>query len=307
MSDIDGFEVTAFSGPVTFMHRPWTRDLTGVDIAVLGVPYDMGTTNRAGTRNGPRAVREMSLLAGEFPWGLWPWDFNVFDKVTVIDHGDVPIHPGYPARLIDDVGAQAGRILDAGAGVLALGGDHYISYPLLKAHARVHGPLSLVHFDAHSDTWRMDDHNHGSMFFHAAQEGLIDPARSIQLGMRTPNPESHGFTVRDARHVLDATPEALAAEIRAVVGDHPVYLTFDIDFLDPAFAPGTGTPVIGGPTTDFARRILHALAGLNVVGGDQVEVAPAYDGPGQITALAGATLAGDILHLMALAREKRTA
>jgi agmatinase len=182
-----------------------------------------------------------------------------------------------------------------------------VSYPLLRAQAARHGPLSLVHLDAHSDTWASEDHNHGTMFYHAAKEGIVDAAHSIQIGIRTPNPDTHGFTLLDARELLEKGPRAAAERVRSLVGARPAYLTLDIDFLDPAYAPGTGTPVVGGPTTWQARELLFGLRGLNVVGGDQVEVAPVYDAPGQITALAGATLATDILYLIALARAGRVA
>jgi agmatinase len=193
----------------------------------------------------------------------------------------------------------AGRILDAGVSLLGLGGDHFVSYPLLRAQAARHGPLSLVHLDAHSDTWASDDHNHGPCSI--TRKGMMRPtqSKSIRAGSRrTP-------AILDARWL----------SIRAACGSRAygpwwgqaAYLTLDIDFLDPAYAPGTGTPVIGGPTTHQARELLFALRGLNVVGGDQVEVAPPYDALGQITALAGATLAADILYLIGLARAERGA
>ncbi|MGF1639366.1 MAG: agmatinase [Rhodospirillales bacterium] len=290
-----------FAGAFSFMRRPCGRDLAGVDIAVLGVPYDLGTTNRPGARLGPRAIREQSLLV-DYPWGVWPWDFNPFDRHAVLDCGDVAFEVGDVGRMVAAVEEEAGRIVAAGVALLALGGDHFVSLPLLRAHARHHGPLSLVHFDAHSDTWVDDGFNHGSMFYHAVREGLVDPARSVQVGIRTPNPHTHGFAILHADRVVRDGPDRTAAEIRRRVGDHAVYLTFDIDFLDPAYAPGTGTPVVGGPTTAEARAILAGLAGTRVVGGDQVEVSPPYDPSGQITALAGATLAADILYLISIAR-----
>jgi agmatinase len=290
-----------YSGAISFMRRRFARDLAGVDIAVIGIPYDLGTTNRPGARLGPRGIREQSLLV-DYPWGVWPWDFSPFDRHEIIDYGDVAFTAGAVDAMIAAVEEQAGRILDAGVALLSLGGDHFVSLPLLRAHARVHGPLSLVHFDAHSDTWVKEEYNHGSMFYHAVREGLVDPARSVQVGIRTPNPDTHGFTLLHADRVARAGPEKTADAIRRVVGDHKVYLTFDIDCLDPAYAPGTGTPVVGGPTTAEARAILTRLAGINVVGGDQVEVSPPYDPTGQITALAGATLAADILYLISIAR-----
>jgi len=297
----------SYAGPLSFLRCPYTRDLRGVDLAVLGIAYDLATTNRPGARFGPRAVREQSAFVGEYPWGVWPWEFDVRSRFNVVDYGDVDFNVGYPERMAEAVEQVAGSILDAGVSLLGLGGDHFVTYPLLRAHAARHGPLSLVHLDAHSDSWTSEDYNHGTMFYHAAQEGLIDPAHSIQIGIRTPNPDTHGLTIVDARSLLDEGPRAAAERARTVVGDRPVYLTLDIDFLDPAYAPGTGTPVVGGPTTYQARELLFALRRMNVVGGDQVEVAPAYDALGQITALAGATLAADILYLIGLARAARAA
>jgi agmatinase len=185
--------------------------------------------------------------------------------------------------------------------LLALGGDHFIAYPLLKAHAKKHGaPLSLIHFDAHSDTWsdEVDRIDHGTMFFHAAKEGLVDPGSSAQVGLRTTNPDTMGFNVLDAPWVHENGIDAVVAKIRAVVGNKPAYLTFDIDCLDPSYAPGTGTPVCGGLTSHQAIEILRGLVGINLVGMDMVEVAPAYD-VGEITALAAAALAMEMLYLYA--------
>ena len=184
--------------------------------------------------------------------------------------------------------------------MLALGGDHFVTYPLLKACAAKHGSLSLIHFDAHSDTWEDEDGriDHGTMFWHAARDGTVDPSRSIQLGMRTHNDSDHGFNVHDADWLHDHSAEEVAARIREVVGDNPCYLTFDIDALDPSYAPGTGTPVVGGLSTVQALRILRGLAGINLVAMDLVEVAPAYD-VAEITALAGATLALNMLCIFA--------
>ncbi len=298
-----------YAGPLSFARRPVTKDVEGVDVAVVGVPFDMGTTNRPGARFGPRALREQSVFVGQYPWGHWPWDFNVFDEYRVVDWGDIPVTSfwaGYPSRMVEDVRREVGGIVASGASVLGLGGDHMVAYPLLAAAAAVHGPLSLVHFDAHSDTWDMgDDLNHGTMFRLAARHGLVDPSRSIQVGIRTPNPETCGFTIVDADRLLDRPLAHTVAEIRSVVGTHAVYLSFDIDFLDPASAPGTGTPVVGGPSARQARHLLLSLAGLRVVGADLVEVAPALDVSG-VTAITGATLALDLLHLLARGRPPRS-
>jgi agmatinase len=296
----------SYAGPLSFLRCPYTHDLQGVELAVLGIPYDLATTNRPGARFGPRALREQSALS-VVSVGCLAWEFDLRERFSVIDCGDVDFNVGYPQRMIEAVEQAAGRILDAGVSLLGLGGDHFVSYPLLRAQAARHGPLSLVHLDAHSDTWTSEDYNHGTMFYHAVKEGIVDAAHLIQIGIRTPNPDTHGLTILDARELLDQGPRAAAERVRSVVGGRPAYLTLDIDFLDPAYAPGTGTPVIGGPTTHQARELLFGLRGLNVVGGDQVEVAPAYDAPGQTTALAGATLAADILYLIGLARAERGA
>jgi agmatinase len=184
--------------------------------------------------------------------------------------------------------------------MLTLGGHQFMSLPLLRAHAKTHGPLALVHFDAHSDTWRDEEGriDHGTMFYHAAREGLVDPRRSVQVGIRTHNDETHDFNVLDARRVLAQPPEATAEEIRKIVGRGKAYFTFDVDCLDPSFAPGTGTPVVGGLSTHLALEILRGLVGVDFAGGDVTEVAPAYDA-GEITALAAATIALEFICLRA--------
>ena len=304
VGDAASFDMT-WGGQLSFGRRVATRDLAGVDLAIVGIPFDNAVTNRPGARFGPRAIREASTLSSEFPAGLWPWDHSVFARHNTIDYFDIGYRPGVPEEMLVNVRDHVGRILDAGANVLALGGDHFVAYPLLQATAERYGTLSLIHFDAHSDTWDAGDElNHGTMFLRAARDGLIDPATSVQVGMRTPN-ESHGFNVIHANRFFELGVAGTLAEIRRIVGDRPAYLTFDIDFLDPAYAPGTGTPVIGGATTWQARELLFGLAGLDIVGADLVEVAPAYDPSGQITALAGATLAHDELYLLGIARDRR--
>lgn len=294
-----------YAGITSFMRRRYSRDLTGVDLVVSGVPFDTATTNRPGSRFGPRAIRAASV---QMAWARhWPWEFDPFEVLATVDYGDCEFDHGVPQDTPAAIEAHADRILAAGCGMLTLGGDHFISYPLLKAHARRHGALSLVHFDAHSDTWPDDELqriDHGTMFYHAAREGLVDPARSVQVGLRTTNDDTLGFQVLDARQVNRSTPEAIAEAIRARVGDHPVYLTFDIDCLDPAFAPGTGTPVCGGLSSHQALEILRGLRGINLVGMDVVEVSPPYD-HAEMTALAGATLAMEMVCLYAAAKRER--
>jgi agmatinase len=290
----------AYSGALSFMRRKYTRDLAGVDVAVSGIPFDLATSNRPGTRFGPSGIRRASaqLAYGE----IWPWGFDPFDRLAVIDYGDCEFDVGYVDRMLAGVEAHAATIIEAGVTMLTFGGDHFVSLPLLRAHAKAHGKLSLVHFDAHSDTWRDENFNHGTMFFHALEEGLIDPERSIHVGIRSHNPETHGFTVLDAPWVHDNGPAAVIAEIERVVGDSKAYLTFDIDFLDPSFAPGTGTPVVGGLSTHQAQRIMIGLGNIDFIAMDLVEVAPIYD-VGEITSLAAATIATDFLCLRAAKME----
>ncbi|WOJ92560.1 agmatinase [Congregibacter variabilis] len=292
----------AYGGATSFMRRRYTRDLAGIDVAVVGIPYDLATTNRSGARLGPRAIRNIS---GNLSWetAVNGWGFDPFDRISVVDYGDFGFDPGLPAEVPAVLEAQARDIMATDTAILALGGDHFVTYPMLKACAAKHGPLSLIHFDAHSDTWedeagRID---HGTMFWHAAQDGTVDPSRSIQLGMRTHNPDTHGYNVYDADWVHDHSAAEAIAMIRQTVGDNPCYLTFDIDCLDPSYAPGTGTPVVGGLSTHQALRILRGLGGLNLVGMDLVEVAPAYD-VSEVTALAGATLA---LNMLCIFSERR--
>lgn len=287
-----------YSGALSFMRRKYTRELSGVDVAVTGVPLDTATTNRPGTRFGPAAVRAAST---NLAWGApWPWGFDPFDRLAVIDYGDCLFDHGAPAEIPAKIEAHAKHIVDAGVSLLTLGGDHFITLPLLRAHAEKYGALSLVHFDAHSDTWpdeggRVD---HGTMFWYAAKEGIVDPTRSVQVGIRTHNSDKLGFTWLDAAWVHENGVDASAAEIKRIVGDSKAYLTFDIDCLDPCFAPGTGTPVCGGLSTAQAQTIIRGLDGVDFIAMDVVEVAPAYD-VGEITALAGASLALDYLCLRA--------
>ena len=288
-----------FGGVTSFLRRTYTKDLRGVDLAVTGVPFDQAVTNRPGTRLGPRAIREASTLqAPDPPYG---WDVDPLSDMNVIDYGDLAFDYANVAAFPAALQAHIDTILSAGAASLVLGGDHYITFPILRAHAAKYGPLSLLQFDAHTDTWADDDMgrvDHGTMFYKAVREGLIDPARSVQVGIRTHNPDTLGVTIIDAPEVHRIGPEATAEKIKAVLGDNRTYLTFDIDGLDPAFAPGTGTPVWGGLSSAQAAAILRALAGINLVGMDVVEVSPPYDAGG-ITAVAGAHVATELMCLWA--------
>ncbi len=288
----------SFAGAQSFLRRRFTRDLTGVDVAVTGVPMDTATSNRPGARFGPRALRTASASLN---WSRpWPWDIDPLEALSIVDYGDCMFDYGNPAGVPAEITAHIDQILSAGAASLVFGGDHFISYPVLAAYAKHHGPLSLIHFDAHSDTWSDDSEriDHGTMFFHAVNKGYVDDSRSAQIGLRTTNDEPMGFNIFDARTVHRDGPDAIAQRVREVVGDNKVYLTFDIDCLDPSFAPGTGTPVCGGLSSHQALEIVRGLEGINIVGADVVEVAPAYD-VGDITAFAGATLATEFLCLFA--------
>ena len=288
-----------FAGPLSFCRRAYAERVPGADVAVIGVPLDTTVTNRPGTRFGPRAIRQAST---QLSWSRhWPSPFDPFERLAVYDAGDVAFDHGRPESAPAEIEAALRVIHATGAATLMLGGDHFCTYPSLRAHAfRQSEPLALVQFDAHTDTWKDDGKriDHGTMFYHAVQEGLIDPARSIQIGTRTTNDDPLGIEVFDAIRVHEEGWRAAAEAIRARVGDRPCYVTFDIDGLDPSQAPGTGTPVVGGLFTHQALAILRAMQGMPVIGMDVVEVAPAYD-VAEITALAGATIALELLCLYA--------
>jgi len=294
----------AFGGAPSFLRRTYSKDLTGVDLAVTGIPFDQAVTNRPGTRLGPRAIREASALqAFDPPYG---WGYNPLEEFNIADYGDMAFDyanvPGFPAALQ----AHMAGILKAGAGAITLGGDHYITFPILKAHAEKYGPLSLLQFDAHTDTWVDDDFDridHGTMFYKAVKSGIVDPRTSVQVGIRTENPDTLGVNIIDAREVHEKGPAAAVEKIKSILGDRPAYVTFDIDALDPAFAPGTGTPVWGGLTSAQASIMLRDLAGINMVGGDVVEVSPPFDTTGA-TAIAGAHVAMELICLWGWTRRK---
>lgn len=290
-----------YSGMQSFMGRPYYRDLSNpdVDIVVSGVPYDLATTGRSGARFGPQGIRAATY---NLSWEeeRWPYNFNVFEKLGVIDWGDVEFTPGDCVHFVEALESHADKVLEADKTMLTLGGDHYITLPLLRAHARKFGPMALIHFDAHTDIDEQGGfYDHGTMFHTALEEGLLIPEKSIQIGIRTwLDRAEHPYHVIDAAEANDMPVAEISQKIRDVVGETQAYLTFDIDCLDPAYAPGTGTPVCGGLTTDRAMKLIRGLKGLNIVGMDVAEVAPAYD-HADITSLAGATLALEMLYLQA--------
>ncbi len=298
-------DTSLFANAMTFLRQPYLRNPLGsnADLVVMGVPFDMATSGRPGARLGPDAIRKASVnLAWE--GNKFPWGFNLLDRINVVDAGDLVFDSGDSNDLTRRLEAAATAVIRSGKTLLSLGGDHYITLPLLRAHANLHGEMALVHFDAHTDTYADGSaYDHGTMFYHAPNEGLISRQHSIQVGIRTDyTRENHGYRVLDAMQANDMTADDIVAAIRTTVGDKPVYLTFDIDCLDPAYAPGTGTPVCGGLTSDKVLKIIRKLAGLNIVGMDVVEVSPAYD-HSDITALAGATIALELMYVWASSKE----
>lgn len=292
------------SGPATFAIPPSFLGISRRDrnapVCIVGIPLDIGTTNRSGARFGPSAIRQASRMLVD---GDHPVHWVDPAAMAVADIGDFSIALGdIPSslRLIEEQATGLSHLV-------ALGGEHGITLPLLRALTRRSGPLALVHFDAHVDTWPDNFgqvYGHGSVFFHAIEEGLVLPGRMIQTGIRSPVQRAvhdwtlgKGVTIVSAQAAHEAGPAAIARRIVEVVGHHPCYLTFDIDALDPAFAPGTGTPEVGGLASWQAQAILRRLGDLHFVGMDLVEVAPAYD-VAEITALAGATIVWEYLALL---------
>ena len=290
------FENT-FSGLTTFLRRTFTKELCKADIAVTGVPFDQAVTNRPGTRLGPRAIREASALQSPDP--PYGWGYDVMSEFAIADAGDMAFDYAAPADVPAVIEAHIAGILEQDCAVLTLGGDHSITLPILRAHVAKYGPLALIQFDAHTDSWPDDDPgrvDHGTFVYKAVKEGLILPERSVQVGIRTTNDDPLGIEAVDAAEVHRLGPDAVAARILERVGDATAYVSFDIDGLDPAFAPGTGAPVWGGLSSAQAAAILRAIAGVRLVGGDVVEVSPPFD-PAGITAVAAAHVAVEILCL----------
>ena len=280
----------------------------GTAISIAGIPLDIGTTNRSGARFGPQAIRQASRMLID---GAHPTAWIDVAELMLSDIGDFHIALGDIPASLKAIEEQAATVDH----LVALGGEHSITLPLLRALARRTGPLALVHFDAHVDTWPDSfgqPYAHGSVFYHAIEERLVDPRRMIQIGIRSPVQRNvfdwtvaHGVTIVAAEEVHEHGHNLVAERIRSVVGEDPCYLSFDIDALDPAFAPGTGTPEIGGLASWQAQSILRRLTDLRFVGMDVVEVAPAYD-VAEITSLAAATMVYEYLVLAALSRGRNT-
>lgn len=308
----DAQQIPRFAGIKTFMRLPHVTGLDGtgldgVDVAAVGIPFDTGTSFRPGPRFGPEAIRSVSALLRPFhpAFGL-----DLFETLGVVDYGDVPVAPGDTPGSLRRIEEGLAPLVEAGVTTLGLGGDHTITLAELRAHAKRHGPLALVQLDAHADTW--DEYFgmkefHGTTFRRAAEEGLVDPAASVQAGIRGSLYEAGdydlsrnlGFTLVTGDELRALGPERYGELVRERVGDRPVFVSFDVDFLDPAYAPGTGTPEVGGFSTAEALAFLRALRGIRLAAADVVEVSPVYDGPGQITALAAANVLWELLALRA--------
>jgi agmatinase len=303
-----GEHLEPFGGITTFMRQPASRELDGVDVAVVGIPFDSGTSYRSGARFGPRKIREASLLL---------WGYNQVlqvapaEQLRIVDYGDIDVVPVDIRATMLAITTEVEAILNNDVTVAALGGDHSITLPLLRAHAKKYGPLAVVHFDSHPDTWNFEylsqPYSHGTPFRRAFEEKLIDPNAYIQVGIR--GPTSGPEDLEDARHLgariltiqetLEMGPEVLAQNIHETIRGHPVYISLDIDVVDPAYAPGTGTPEVGGFTSIQMLGLLRGLKGLNLVGFDLVEVCPPYD-HGDITSILAANLVFELLSIMAL-------
>src|SRR4051812_25689203 len=305
----DSAQSPRFAQPATFMRLPHQTDLTGVDVALLGVPFDSGTSYRSGARLGPREIRAQSSLIRPYSYFQ---KVSPFERLTVVDAGDIDAPPVGIDLAYAAIEPGVDRVLAAGAIPVIAGGDHSITLPILRAVARRHGPIALVQFDAHIDTWGDyfgGKYFHGSPFRRAIEERLIDPKRYVQVGIRGPmygEDEDFGYqrdlgvTTIDIGMVKRDAVGTTIARIRDVVGSQPVYVTFDIDSVDPAYAPGTGTPEVGGLTSYEAQVLVRGLAGVDMIGCDVVEVAPVFDGPGQITAVLAANIMFELLCVRAL-------
>jgi agmatinase len=306
----DASQAPRYTGIRTFARCPYVEDPAGVDVGFIGVPFDTATSYRAGARFGPEAIRSGSAL-------LRPWhtalEVDVFAGRSVADLGDLPITPGNAEKTAGQIAAGIGAILNAGVTPIVLGGDHSVVLGELRAHAEAAGgPLALVLLDAHADTW---DHYYGERYFHgtpfrrALEEGLLAPERSFLAGMRGPlyaasdlgDAREMGFEILQGNELRALSPADYGWRVRERVGDGPVFFSFDIDVLDPAFAPGTGTPEVAGLLPHEALAFIRSLAGMRFSGFDVVEVSPPYDNAGQVTAMLAANIAYEFLALTALA------
>lgn len=305
----DALRSPRYGGVKTFARCPLVEDTEGVDVAVLGIPFDTATTNRPGARFGPEAIRSASIALRPFNSAQGA---QVFGELSVADLGDTDVTPGNAERTVGQIAERLEPIVRSGARPLCLGGDHLVVLGELRAQAAVHGPVGVVLLDAHADVWDEycgERYYHGSPFRRALEEGLVDPSRSLLAGMRGPvygpdddaMPLDLGFEVIPGDELVTISYKEYGERVRARAGDGPLFLSFDVDVLDPAFAPGTGTPEAGGLSTREALGYVRALRGLRFGGYDVVEVSPPYDGAGKQTAIAAANVAYELLTLDVLA------
>lgn len=303
----DSLRTPRFCGITTFMRVPHTKTFDGADVAVVGIPFDTGSPFRVGSRFGPSAIRAMSLMLRP----INPYqDLNVFEECAVVDYGDTDVVPGYLPESFEQIEAALTPLVQRKVIPLSLGGDHSITLPELRALGKVHGPLAILHFDSHTDTWDTyfagQKHSAGTAFRRGVEEGWIEAGASMQIGMRgslftrsdVQQSVELGYEVVTTDEMLDGGIESLAARIGEKFRGRKVFLSFDMDIVDPAFVPGVQTPEAGGPTAREILRLLRSLRGLNLVGADVVEVNPSYDA-GQITALLAATVGAELLALVA--------
>jgi agmatinase len=310
---VDGTRVPRYAGSSSFARLPRVDEVSDFDIALLGAPFDAGVSFRPGARFGPTAVRQASrhLRPAYHP----DLDVAPFRELQVVDAGDVPCNPFSIDEALDQIAGHAADLLSAERRLVTIGGDHTVALPLLRAVTAVHGPVALVHLDAHLDTWDTyfgASRTHGTVFRRAHEEGLLLPDRSVHLGIRGPLYDSadldddrrFGFSVIRSADLETLGLDEVIGRIRERTAGVPVYLSIDIDVLDPAFAPGTGTPEMGGLTSRELLHVLRRLDGAGIVAADVVEVSPAYD-HAEITSLAAATVAFDVMSLMAVGRRRR--
>jgi agmatinase len=301
-----------FAGPTTFYRLPATSRLEDLDAPIIGVPFDTGASYRVGARFGPRAIREASSLLRPYNRIL---GIDPYEVLRIDDAGDLTVSPYDPMAALETISAYYRPIFAAGQTPLTFGGDHSITLPILRAAAAKHGPVAMMQFDSHLDTWGAYfgmEYTHGSFAIRAIEEGLIDPAASTQVAIRgmlfgpedIERSENWGLRAVLAEELATMTPADAAKIALDRARDRPIYLSFDIDGVDPAFAPGTGTPEVGGPTSQQATMFLQALRGGRLIGADVVEVAPAYDHAG-ITSLLAARLGLELLGLLAISRRER--
>jgi agmatinase len=306
LGQVDGTVVPRFAGPATFARLPRIDEVSDVDVAVVGVPFDSGVSYRPGARFGPAHVRESSRLLRPYNPAL---DVEPFARQQVVDAGDIAVNPFDIETAIGQIEAGAGELLERAGRLLTIGGDHTIALPLLRALHAKHGPVAVVHFDAHLDTWDTyfgAEYTHGTPFRRASEEGLLDRSGCLHVGIRGPLYSTQdlvedgelGFQIVHAREVDDLGIRGVIERVVARIEDRPVYVSVDIDVLDPAFAPGTGTPEAGGLTSRELLAILRSFAGANLVGADLVEVAPVYD-HAEITGIAASHVAFELLSAMA--------